>query len=259
MVFYFSGTGNSAFVAEKIAKVSGDEIISINEVLKEGRWDDYSSPDFPWVFVAPVYSWRLPRIVERFIRDTKFLDQKEVYFLLTCGGESGNAVHYTRLLCEEKGWKMKGFAELVMPENYTAMFTCPEPEEANRIVAKAYQKLVPLMDCIVKGQDFPEHVAKLKFLSWITPIFYSLFVHARKFTVSEGCIHCGKCVALCPLGNISMREEDQKIIYADHCTHCMACINSCPTEAIDYGRGSKGKHRYLFSKDIDLDQVIKKD
>ncbi len=39
MVFYFSGTGNSRYVAKKIAEVSGDEVISLNRRIKES---DYS-------------------------------------------------------------------------------------------------------------------------------------------------------------------------------------------------------------------------
>ena len=34
MIFYFSGTGNSRYVAEQIAKITSDEIISINNKLK---------------------------------------------------------------------------------------------------------------------------------------------------------------------------------------------------------------------------------
>ena len=34
MVLYFSGTGNSRYVARKIAELSGDDVISINERLK---------------------------------------------------------------------------------------------------------------------------------------------------------------------------------------------------------------------------------
>lgn len=254
MVFYFSGTGNSAFVARCIAKESGDELVSINDALKEGRWEDYHLVDTPLIFVSPTYCWRLPRIVEKFIRATNFTGNNKAYFLLTCGSEAGNAIHYVRELCKEKDFQFYGFSDLIMPENYTALFTCPEPKEANQIVTKAYNRLLPYIELIIKGEKFPIYKAKHKFLSAIAPIYYALIVHAKKFRVSEECIACGKCVELCPLGNISM-NEDKQIIYADHCTHCMACINSCPSQAIDYGRRTKGKHRYLFSKDIDEEAI----
>lgn len=255
MIFYFSGTGNSEFLAKCIAEQIEDRLISINQMLKEGCWDDYHSEDLPFVFVAPTYGWRVPRIVESFIRQTKFSGTKDVYFLLTCGSETGNAVKYVRELCAEKGFRLKGFADFVLPENYTAMFPCTEPGEANKLVREAYLKLLPLIPNIRERENFPAHQAKLKALSLINPIFYTFFVKARKFRVSEDCIHCGKCVEVCPLGNISMRGKEEQIVFADRCTHCMACINNCPTEAIDYGLRTKGKHRYLFSRDIDVEAV----
>lgn len=38
MILYFSGTGNSRYVARKIAEISGDDVISINERLKKGSY-----------------------------------------------------------------------------------------------------------------------------------------------------------------------------------------------------------------------------
>ncbi len=37
MIFYFSGTGNSQLAAKLIAESIGDEIVSINHCLKEGK------------------------------------------------------------------------------------------------------------------------------------------------------------------------------------------------------------------------------
>ncbi|HHV42179.1 MAG TPA: 4Fe-4S binding protein [Clostridiaceae bacterium] len=258
MVFYFSGTGNSSFVAKCIATSIEDELISINEVIKEGREAVYHSPNCPLVFVTPTYCWRIPRVVEQFIRETEFVSNKKAYFILTCGSETGNAVKYVRKLCQDKGFKLQGFADLIMPENYTALFTCPEPQEATAIVARAYNNLQILIEYIRQDQAFPLYRAKKKFLSYLTPPYYALIVKAKKIRVSEDCVACGKCVEVCPLDNVIMTDANNKIFFGDNCTHCMACINTCPTYAIDYGRRTKGKHRYLFSRDIDTDTVIKK-
>ncbi len=37
------------------------------------------------VFVVPTYAWRIPRIVEEWIRLTAFKDVEEVYFVMDCG------------------------------------------------------------------------------------------------------------------------------------------------------------------------------
>ena len=55
MILFFSGTGNSKFVAETIAADTGDERVSLNEVLKKGVKPAFHS-EKPFVLVAPIYA-----------------------------------------------------------------------------------------------------------------------------------------------------------------------------------------------------------
>ncbi|MFQ7798375.1 MAG: 4Fe-4S binding protein [Coprobacillus cateniformis] len=34
----------------------------------------------------------------------------------------------------------------------------------------------------------------------------------------------------------------------NHCTHCMACISRCPKGAIEYGKKTKDRIRYVCPK-----------
>ncbi|MEO3216075.1 MULTISPECIES: flavodoxin domain-containing protein [Romboutsia] len=56
MILYFSGTGNSRYVARKIAQELNDELISLNQLIKEGKTDELISTDKPFVFVCPTYA-----------------------------------------------------------------------------------------------------------------------------------------------------------------------------------------------------------
>ena len=67
MVFYFSGTGNSQLAAKQIATELDDEMVSINQCLKKGKKKTFQS-ERPLVFVAPIYAWRIPKVVEQWIR-----------------------------------------------------------------------------------------------------------------------------------------------------------------------------------------------
>ena len=60
--------------------------------------------------------------------------------------------------------------------------------------------------------------------------------------MTDACVSCGKCAAVCPLGNIAMVARKPR--WGGDCTHCMACICGCPAEAIEYGKKSLGKPRY---------------
>lgn len=75
MVLDFSGTGNSRYVANKIAEISGDEVISINKRIKVGNYSSVKS-DKPLVFVGSVYAGRLPRIMDEYISKVTFCGTK---------------------------------------------------------------------------------------------------------------------------------------------------------------------------------------
>ena len=45
---------------------------------------------------------------------------------------------------------------------------------------------------------------------------------------------------------LTLLESDLSgIRVGNQCTHCMACICRCPSEAIEYGKHSIGKPRYV--------------
>ena len=64
MIIYFSGTGNSRFAAEFIAKELQDEVINAGKLIKAEEKGNFIS-DKPYVFVCPIYSWRMLSRMDR--------------------------------------------------------------------------------------------------------------------------------------------------------------------------------------------------
>ena len=62
MIVYFSGTGNSRFAAEFLAKQLGDELLDAGRRIKTGEMDRLHS-NRPWVFAAPIYAWRMANVM----------------------------------------------------------------------------------------------------------------------------------------------------------------------------------------------------
>lgn len=250
MILYFSGTGNSQYVAVKIAEIIGDgQVFSINRAVKSGEKTVIRSEE-PLVFVAPTYSWRLPRVVEHWILETDFQGNRDAYFILTCGGSCGNAAAYAKKLCAGKNMRYRGLAPVVMPENYVAMFTTPDEAKCRAIIEEAEPSIAGLGERIRAGRDFDGQSVSLggRLESGpVNPLFYALFVNDRGFTVSDRCVSCGKCARRCPLDNIEM--ADGKPVWKGNCTHCMACIGGCPTAAIEYKSKSRGRHRHYIMDD----------
>lgn len=244
MVVYFSGTGNSRYCAQMLADRLEDELIDSAGFIKHGIAAELISGK-PWVFVSPTYAWQMPRVFADFIRSGNFDGNEDAYFVLTCGGEIGNAVQQIRALCEEKGLRFKGVLEVPMPENYVAMFSVPDEETCARMIAAAHPVLEQAAEHIRAGKPLPEKkvsgLDKLK-SGPINKGFYVGYLKATKFHATDACIGCGKCAESCVLNNITLESGKPK--WGGHCTHCMACICGCPTEAIEYGRMSRGKRRY---------------
>lgn len=244
MIIYYSGTGNSRYCAEYLASIMDDEVVDAFKYMRSGISPDFFS-DEPWVFVSPTYCWRLPHIFEQFIRKASLRGERDAYFFLTCGSDIGNAGEYLERLCEEKNFRFKGVIPVVMPENYIAMFDVPTKEIADKIVRIAGRTLKKGAHEIYSIRPFAPVKANLidKIKSGpINPLFYKLFVKAKPFYATDACVGCRKCEKACVMNNITIK--DGKPVWGKECTHCMACICGCPTEAIEYGRKSKGKPRY---------------
>ncbi len=248
MIFCFSGTGNSRYVAKRLSEAIGDNITDLNVRIKN---KDYSSIDVNGnlIIVTPTYAWRVPHVVFDFLDKTTLHGVKNVWFVMTCGGEIGDAAKYNIRFCDKNRFCYMGTFGIVMPENYIAMFDAPEKTEAERIVKNAEPKIDTAISYISENKAFPMPRRNLydRFMSdGVNGIFYKFCVKSKAFAAGNKCVGCGKCVSLCPLGNITLING--KPVWGDNCTHCMACICYCPTEAIEYGTKSKNKPRYTFEK-----------
>ncbi len=250
MILYFSGTGNSEYTAKRIGTVIDDEVINLFDKIRSVDYSGMKS-ECPWVIVVPTYAWRIPHIVSDWLEKTNFSGNKQVYFVMTCGGSIGNAGRYLEKLCTKKNLSYCGCAEIIMPENYIALFSTPTEDKALQIIEQA-ENVIDSTALYIKNGDkllgrdisFGDKMNS----GIINDLFYPLFVHAKKFYATEDCISCGKCVNVCPLKNISI--ENGKPKWDNNCTHCMACICKCPKEAIEYGKHSKGLPRYSCPKQV---------
>ena len=90
MILYFSGTGNSEYVAKQIQNGLDEDALDLFTKL---RLHDHSPlrSDTPWVVVTPTYAWRIPRIVSDWLIKTPLNGCKDIYFVMTCGDSIGNA------------------------------------------------------------------------------------------------------------------------------------------------------------------------
>ena len=112
MVVYFSGSGNSKYVAKRIADSLQEKLLCMNERIKSSDTGPVKTGE-KLVVVVPTYAWRIPRVVSNWIGQTEFVGAKNVWYLMSCGSGIGNADIYNRKLSEKKGLKHMGTAQII--------------------------------------------------------------------------------------------------------------------------------------------------
>lgn len=69
MIIYFSATGNSQYVAERIAQATNDRTVSITSCMKNRQFQFEIYEDEFLGIISPTYSWGLPEIVKEFCKN----------------------------------------------------------------------------------------------------------------------------------------------------------------------------------------------
>jgi flavodoxin len=126
MIFYFSGTGNSRWVAAQLADHFSDTLYPIGEY---GRDKNPLVPQFDVKpgekigFVFPIHSWGMPPIVTQFIADMqlKGYSNQQVYSIMTCGDECGHSDRMFAEAIKAKGLATKHVYSIVMPNSYICL------------------------------------------------------------------------------------------------------------------------------------------
>lgn len=246
MVLYFTGTGNSKFIADMAADLMGDSCEAIMPYTRQKEKQPVFHSERPYVIVAPIYAWRYPKIVEDFLRRAEFNGSADIYFLATMECQSGNAAKYLKKIVERKNMNFRGFAGFDMPCNFITSYTMPSPEQTNAMLQRIIPEAEAVIEEIRNGNDIhkTDITPMAGFMSGVVNTgFYSFFTGTGGFYVSDDCISCERCERSCPLGNI--RIENKKPVFGKNCTACYSCIQRCPKDAINVRGKTEGKQRYV--------------
>ena len=237
MIFYFSGTGNSAWAARQLANLTEDEaynIISLKELPDVGNAKQIG-------FVFPVYAWGAPEVMVDF---AKKLPQPPVFTfgVCTCGGDAGLTMKQFSKWCS-----LSSSYSLVMPNNYIIGSDTDDKGVISQKITAAQVELEQIAQEIRRQEQvYRVHEGGLAGVkSHLANLGFNKFARSAKpFFTEDSCNGCGLCARNCPAHAISLR--DGKPIWAAQCYQCLRCINECPQRAIQYGKSTAGRHRYTI-------------
>lgn len=245
MIFYFSGTGNSLFIAERIAQKTNDKLISIGEEITKNNYTFSISENENIGFVYPVHAFGPAEIVTRFIKKLKLdgYNNNYVYSVFNCAGTPEYTSKIIKTALDKRKYPLKGDFNVTMPGNDLIRVN-RIPREKSMEFLKNSENVI---DDIVKNINNRVSNYKEEKHSFI----FSYIIHkvqrlerTMPFVVSENCIGCGKCSKICPVNAIYMKEG-HPVRDAKKCEVCLACVNCCPKNAINFGDKTVGKKRYI--------------
>ena len=246
MIFYFSATGNSRYVADKLQKAYGTEKISIGDAVRRKRFVYEPGIDEKLFFVIPVYFYGLPSVVTEFL---EHLELKGGSFngclILTYGGKPGAADKMFLKSMEKSNCNIKAVYGVKMPDNCVTLFKIPDKETQASMLEEAEKEIDKITELAL--QDFSGGVKSGFPASLLTKAaypFYDRFRKTDKFFVEDNCIGCGLCQMVCPSDVIYM-EDGRPYWDKEKCCWCLGCINRCPVQAIQFGEKTKDRGRYI--------------
>lgn len=245
MIFYFSGTGNSRYIAKHLATLTSDTLVAITER------DLLPTEDARIGLIFPVHAWSAPRVMEAFLTDQlpHLIKHSSpyIYMVCTCGDDIGKTHCIVAEFLRKAGHQLSAAFSLIMPDSYIGLpgFDVNSDEVELRKVQESLKLLPGIAEKILKNASATE--VKPGPFPWsksyiLRPLFYRYFAGVRLFHTTDKCTGCGRCRNICPLHNITIKNKRPE--WGNQCANCLACYHICPHRAIEYGKYSKGKGQY---------------
>lgn len=257
MVAYFSGTGNSRYMAYKISElISDQDVVYIPDLLRhEEKNKEYqkrlASDDIGKLgLVFPIYAWDAPRLIYQWLETFDIPKDTYIYAIAVCGENVGNTFQRLEKKLKKKGLVLRLCYSVVSPNNYIVMgrMDVDSKERQDGLYLKMEQAGVEIAENVAKSNSL-NHVERGSVPGLMTSVISPLFNHFARsdkaFFANESCTHCGLCEKICPVDNIKLDAIDRLPRWQGHCAMCTACIHRCPVAAIQYGKVTQGKGRYV--------------
>ncbi len=248
MVFYFTGTGNSLYVA----KYLDGERISIPQASRQ----EHPVFDAETIgVVCPVYGHEMPAMVKDFLKKTEF-HTAYFYLILTYGRIHGGAAELAENFLDSCGKKADYINTIMMVDNFLPGFDMKEQIAINP--EKKVEEHMASIKADIDGRVCYKQPASQEDWDWHQAFLDRTAgapVKKPLYVVTDECIGCEICARVCPAGCICL--EGQKAVHTgENCQVCMACIHHCPKNAIQLTIPEKNPGARYHNAHIGLMEIV---
>lgn len=280
MIFYFSGTGNTKWVAQQIASAIEEELVYIPDAIRAGRYEYTLAEGERIGFCFPTHGWQPPRIVREFVGNLKIRGRRKeergrtfeegertfeererrnelqsegvfCWALTTCGDSTGETMTILNRDLAAKGLRAETQFSVIMPESYVClpfMYTDTPEREQEKIenARRQMHHIISIIKDCRRGVEELDKGATPRLYSYVIGAYFNRkMVTDKKFMVDDDvCTKCGKCTRVCPVNNIEGKPPVWN--HNGQCTACLACYHHCPVHAINYGERTRKRGQYYF-------------
>ncbi len=245
-IWYFSGTGNSWWVAHRLGDILTNkglitEVRSIERAGAEETSRQIEAYDIIG-FVYPIYGSDLPLIMKEFLASLPCTStEKPVFLCCTQWLFSGDGTRAALEFLEGRHFNVRWSEHISMPNNVCiSLIRLPYSNDRRKIgkfLGRAERRLERFAEHIFR--DMPRLKGFSRWSAFLGSLQRSPF---RKYydrlrndiaVDPSRCTSCGLCVEICPSRNLSM-AEDGRIAVHGKCILCVRCYNFCPASAVTY-------------------------
>ena len=241
MIFYFTGTGNSLYAAKKLAD-EGEEVVSIVDALRGKAFHYTLKENEPLGFVFPVYFYTVSDPVLELVRNLTVENANFVYAVIPCGASIGAAGGFLKSELKKRGLELQRVDALVVPDGALIFYDIDSPEKMEKTLDAAKTELASIKQAIERREG--NVIKGNPTLGKLGLAAYHACMGTKPFHADAKCISCGTCASICPSGAISM-VDGRPAWTKSKCLKCCGCINRCPVKAIQYGKKTIHRGRYV--------------
>lgn len=270
-IFWFSGTGNTAWVANNICNVfelRGYDCQNYNiERLDLAKNGPIIKEADICGFGYPIYGSDLPVPMKDFILKLNNNEGKKSFVFCTQWLWSGDGAAEGRRYLQTKGFFCLWGEHFLMPNNVciTQSNILPftnDPAKISRYLKRNQQKCYRFASIIMNGEKFFRGSNYLAYLSgyYLQRMFFKKNFYRFQNDIGfsdDRCTKCAKCVKMCPVNNLKKDIKTGRMLTSGNCILCLRCYNFCSESAITYrgkpfnlNRGSpyRGPTGYLLEE-----------
>lgn len=247
--FYFSGTGNTKWIAEQFSSLviqSGHQA----QLYSIDNFDRFVKEDLAKIvkdstyigFANPIYGADIPPIMKSFISlltdmsKNEKISSKPFYVINTFGYVNASGPFKAIKMFDKNYFKLVAYVNIRLCNNistYKHKSALLSNEKLSVRKANAIDKLKVLVGRLLSKKKYirgigpyllPGILIRKKSIPAIQHNYQSLSVQTKT------CNRCMICINNCP--NQSIKLNGLEFEFTNDCTSCMRCYNFCPTSSV---------------------------